>query len=158
SAELKAGVELANTYGNVTQVMVGNEVVLRGEFDADAMSELLAQVGRQVAQPVSTAEPWHVWLRYPQLADNVDFLTVHMLPYWEGIDVDAAVDYIVDKMDQLQRRFPDKPIVIGEVGWPSDGRTRESAVASTANEALFLRRFLARAQIEHYDYFLMEAF
>src|SRR5690606_30238681 len=119
---------------------------------------LLAQVRSQVAQPVSTAEPWHVWLRYPQLADNVDFLTVHMLPYWEGIHVDASVDYIVDKMEQLERRFPDKPILIGEVGWPSDGRTRESAVASTANEALFLRRFMERAQIENYDYFLMEAF
>ena len=29
-----------------------------------------------------------------------------------------------------KQRFPGKPIVIGEVGWPSDGRTRESAVAS----------------------------
>lgn len=158
SDELQAGMALANTYGNITQVMVGNETVLRGEFDADAMSELLAEVRSEVAQPVSTAEPWHVWLRYPQLADNVDFLTVHMLPYWEGIHVDASVDYIVDKMEQLERRFPGKPILIGEVGWPSDGRTRESAVASTANEALFLRRFMERAQIENYDYFLMEAF
>src|SRR5690606_2563711 len=119
---------------------------------------LLAQVRSQVAQPVSTAEPWHVWLRYPQLADNVDFLTVHMLPYWEGIHVEAAVDYIVDKMEQLERRFPEKPILIGEVGWPSDGRTREAAVASTSNEAMFLRRFMERAAVENYDYFLMEAF
>jgi len=156
--ELQAGMELANTYGNITRVMLGNETVLRGEFDADAMSELLAQVRNQVAQPVSTAEPWHVWLRYPQLADNVDFLTVHMLPYWEGIHVEASVDYIVDKMEQLERRFPGKPILIGEVGWPSDGRTREAAVASTANEALFLRRFMERAAVENYDYFLMEAF
>ena len=156
--ELLAGMALANTYGNITRVMLGNETVLRGEFDAHAMSELLARVRNQVAQPVSTAEPWHVWLRYPQLADNVDFLTVHMLPYWEGIHVEASVDYIVDKMEQLERRFPGKPILIGEVGWPSDGRTREAAVASTANEAMFLRRFMERAAVEHYDYFLMEAF
>jgi hypothetical protein len=48
--------------------------------------------------------------------------------------------------------------VIGEVGWPSDGRTRNAAVASAANEALFLRRFLARAQQAGYVYYLMEAF
>lgn len=156
--EMVAGVALANTYDNVTSVMVGNETVLRGEFTAEEMSVLLERVKSQVSQPVSTAEPWHVWLRYPELADNVDFLTVHMLPYWEGVHVDVAVDYIVDKMNQLEEAFPDKPILIGEVGWPSDGRTRESAVAGEANEALFLRRFLDRAEKENYQYFLMEAF
>jgi hypothetical protein len=54
--------------------------------------------------------------------------------------------------------FPGKPIVIGEVGWPSNGRTRESAVASEANEALFLRRFLAHASREGWIYYVMEAF
>ena len=39
--------------------------------------------------------------------------------------------------------YPDKPIVITEVGWPSNGRTRLGAVASPANQARFLRRFLA---------------
>ena len=59
---------------------------------------------------------------------------------------------------EVQRAFPGKPIVIGEVGWPSEGRTRESAVATTANEALFLRRFLAYAEQQRLEYFVMEAF
>jgi len=33
--------------------------------------------------------------------------------------------------------FPHKPIVVAEIGWPSRGRTRESAVASDANERCF---------------------
>ncbi len=45
-------------------------------------------------------------------------------------------------MEQLRRAYPNKPIVIAEVGWPSDGRTRGGAVASTSNQAMFLRRFL----------------
>ncbi len=156
--EIQAGIALANASTNVTSVMVGNETILRGEFSATDLGVLMDRVRREVNVPVSTAEPWHVWLRYPELADHVDYITVHMLPYWEGIDVDIAVDYIVDKMEQLEAAFPDKQILIGEVGWPSDGRTREAAVASEANEALFLRRFLHRAQELNYDYFLMEAF
>ncbi len=156
--EIQAGIALANASTNVTSVMVGNETILRGEFSATDLGVLMDRVRREVNVPVSTAEPWHVWLRYPELADHVDFITVHMLPYWEGIDVDIAVDYIVDKMEQLEAAFPDKQILIGEVGWPSDGRTREAAVASEANEALFLRRFLHRADELNYDYFLMEAF
>ncbi len=156
--EIQAGIALANASTNVTSVMVGNETILRGEFSATDLGVLMDRVRREVNVPVSTAEPWHVWLRYPELADHVDYITVHMLPYWEGIDVDIAVDYIVDKMEQLEAAFPDKKILIGEVGWPSDGRTREAAVATEANEALFLRRFLHRAEELNYDYFLMEAF
>ncbi|MBU2097182.1 MAG: glycosyltransferase [Gammaproteobacteria bacterium] len=156
--EIAAAIELANTHSNITSVMVGNESILRGEFDADEMGRYLEKVRSSIEQPVSTAEPWHVWISNPELVDHVDFITVHMLPYWEGIHVDVAVDYIVDRMRQIESAFPDKEILIGEVGWPSDGRTREAAVATTANEALFLRRFLHRAEQENYTYFLMEAF
>jgi cellulose synthase/poly-beta-1,6-N-acetylglucosamine synthase-like glycosyltransferase len=62
------------------------------------------------------------------------------------------------RVAQLVRAYPGKEIVIAEVGWPSDGRTREGAVASTSNEAMFLRRFLQRARNEGYIYYIMEAF
>lgn len=158
SDETVAGIRLANEHDNVTRVMVGNETILRGDLDVAELSAILEAVRANVDQPVSTAEPWHVWIRNPSLVDHVDFITVHMLPYWEGIHVDMSIDYIDERMRELQTKFPGKPILIGEVGWPSDGRTRESAVASLSNEAVFLRRFLARAQANNYDYFLMEAF
>ncbi len=156
--EIDAGITLANQYSNITSVIVGNESILRGEFTVEELAIALEEVRNAVDQPVSTAEPWHVWLKYPELAEHVDFLSVHMLPYWEGVHVDVAVDYIVERMDMLEAAFPGKAILIGEVGWPSNGRTRESAIATVANEALFLRRFLDRATDENYQYFLMEAF
>ena len=107
---------------------------------------------------MSTAEPWHVWIEHPELAEHVDYIAVHMLPYWEGVEVESAVGYVTDKMRRLEEAFPGKPIVIGEVGWPSDGRTRDSAVASTSNQALFLRRFLNHAREQGYVYYVMEAF
>ncbi|MEP7314559.1 MAG: glycosyl hydrolase family 17 protein, partial [Pseudomonadota bacterium] len=157
-AEITAGIELTRKYRNVVRVIVGNEAVLRGEVTVDEISKMLDRVRANVRRPVSTAEPWHVWLRYPELADHVDFLAVHMLPFWEGIDVNTAIDYIDDKMLRLREAFPGKKIVIAEVGWPSEGRTRENAVASTQNEAQFLRRFIAQAEKEGYVYYVMEAF
>jgi exo-beta-1,3-glucanase (GH17 family)/cellulose synthase/poly-beta-1,6-N-acetylglucosamine synthase-like glycosyltransferase len=156
--EISAAIELANKHSNITSIMVGNETVLRGEFEAAELAVYIDRVRQSVTQPVSTSEPWHVWIKYPELASYVDFITVHMLPYWEGIHVDAAIDYVVERVNDVQSAFPEKEILIGEVGWPSSGRTREAAVASTSNEALFLRRFLHRADQENYSYFLMEAF
>ena len=142
----------------VVRVIVGNEAILRGEQTVDQMIKYLDRARQSIWAPVSTAEPWHVWLKYPQLVKHVDFIAVHLLPYWEGIPVDNAVDYVVSRYEELARTYPDKPIVIAEVGWPSKGRTRQGAVASQANQAKFLRRFLAVAQREGYTYYLMEAF
>ncbi|HEY5603633.1 MAG TPA: glycosyltransferase [Gammaproteobacteria bacterium] len=156
--ELQRLFQVANSYRNIVRVIVGNEVVLRGDIPLEEMIAYLDRVRKKVRAPVSTAEPWHVWLKYPELVNHVDYLAVHMLPYWEGVGVSEAVDYVVDRFNELRTAFPDKPIVITEVGWPSNGRIRKGAVASEANEAIFLRQFLARAQKEKYVYYLMEAF
>jgi exo-beta-1,3-glucanase (GH17 family)/cellulose synthase/poly-beta-1,6-N-acetylglucosamine synthase-like glycosyltransferase len=145
-------------YRNVVRVIVGNEAILRKDLTVDQLAVYLDRVREALDIPVGTAEPWHVWFTNKDLADHVDFVAVHMLPYWEGVDVDRAVDYVVDHVNLLKASFPDKPIIIGEVGWPSNGRTRHSAVASPANEATFLRRFLDRAAKEQYVYYVMEAF
>jgi exo-beta-1,3-glucanase (GH17 family)/cellulose synthase/poly-beta-1,6-N-acetylglucosamine synthase-like glycosyltransferase len=143
---------------NVVRLIVGNEVVLRADLPVARLIQYLDKVRASVNIPVSTAEPWHIWKKHPELVKHVDYLAVHLLPYWEGVPVDHAVDFVVDRINELKARYPDKPIVITEVGWPSNGRTRQGAVASDANEAIFLRRFLDRAEKENYVYYVMEAF
>ena len=159
AVEIERLIEIADrNRRNVVRVVVGNEVVLRNDIPVAELIEYIRHVRAEVGMPVSTAEPWHIWTKYPKLAAEVDYLAVHMLPYWEGIHIDIAVDYVVDRINELKQLYPDKPIVIAEVGWPSHGRTRQSAAASEANEAIFLRRFLKRAAEEDYVYYVMEAF
>ncbi|MBS0379957.1 MAG: glycosyltransferase [Proteobacteria bacterium] len=156
--ELQTAIQLANSHINVVRVFVGNEVLLRGDLPLPELEKLLDRARDAIEQPVGTAETWNTWLTFPELAQHVDFIGVHLLPYWEGVPVDQAVDYSLAQFKRLQKAFPGKPVLIAEIGWPSRGRTHESAVASEANEALFLRRFLARAQKEHLTYYIMEAF
>ena len=154
AALLKAG----NENDNVKRLIVGNEDLTRGDLEQSQLAEYLDRVRAQTHKPVSTAETWNTWIANPELADHVDFIMVHMLPYWEGVPVDKAVDHVVSRMELMARVFPKKPIVIGEVGWPSEGRTRVAAEPSVSNEAMFLRRFLARAKKEGYVFYIMEAF
>jgi len=157
--EVTRVVELAKeNYRNVIRVIVGNEAILREDITVPEAIEYLDRVRNALDVPVSTAEPWHVWIAHPELADHVDYIAAHLLPYWEGIPVDAAIDYVAMRYEELKKAFPNKPIVIGEVGWPSNGRTRKAAEASPANQAKFLRRFLAHAEKEKYTYYIMEAF
>ena len=158
AVEITRAIAIAQHNPNVVRVIVGNEVVLRGDIPTPQLIGYLDAVRKVLPQPVSTAEPWYTWIQNPQLVAHVDYLAVHMLPYWEGVNADVAVNYIAARLHDLRKAYPGKPIVIAEVGWPSEGRTRHSAVASPANEAMFLRRFLAYADQQHWTYYLMEAF
>jgi len=158
-AEIQRLIEVyRREHRNVVRVIVGNEAILRGDLEVEEVAAYVQRVKESVWAPVSTAEPWHVWVDRPELADQVDFIAAHILPYWEGVPVDDAVDYVVMRYEQLKGLFPDKPIVIAEVGWPSNGRQIGGATASLANQTRFLRRFLHRAEQEGYIYYLMEAF
>jgi len=149
---------LAEGNRNVVRVMVGNEAILREDVEVPEMIQYLDRVRKFTWLPVSTAEPWHVWLKHPELVEHVDFITIHLLPYWEGVPVEQAVDYAINRYNEVKDAYPDKPIIIGEVGWPSNGRRNRGAEPSPTNQTRFLRRFLARAEAEHYIYYVMEAF
>ncbi|SDO71756.1 Exo-beta-1,3-glucanase, GH17 family [Desulforhopalus singaporensis] len=143
---------------NIVRVIVGNESLLRRDVQLKTLIRYLDRMQRVINAPISTAEPWHIWLKNPELAAHVDFLAVHILPYWEGIGVEDAIAFARQRMAALKKAFPDKPIVIAEIGWPSRGPTRGAAKASLANQAGFLRQFLDVAQKEDYTYYIMEAF
>ena len=155
--EITAVIDAARKMRHVERLMVGNEAILRGDLKPDELIVYLDRVRKAVRKPVSSAEPWHVWLRYPELAQHVDYITVHLLPYHEGVPVEAAVDYAFQRYDELVKAFPRKKIVVGEIGWPSKGPTLGAAVPSLDNEARFIREFLSNPRTARIDYFLMEA-
>ena len=156
--ELAKVVQVANANRDVNQVMVGNETILRGDLTVPELVADIRSVQKQVHVPVSTAEPWHVWLKHPELANSVDFITVHLLPYWEGVPENIAVQDTMHRFEMVHDKYPNKKIVIGEVGWPSDGIDIGAARANNVNQARFLRDFFNLAQQKHLDYFVMEAF
>ncbi len=158
AAELQRLVATANANADVNRVMVGNEVLLRDDLTPAQLIADIAQVKAGVHVPVSTAEPWHVWMKHPELANAVDYITVHLLPYWEKVPNDVAVQDALDKLDRVQAAYPGKHVVIGEVGWPSSGVQMGPATASRVDQARFLRSFFAAAQARGLDYFVMEAF
>jgi exo-beta-1,3-glucanase (GH17 family)/cellulose synthase/poly-beta-1,6-N-acetylglucosamine synthase-like glycosyltransferase len=157
--QIATGIRVARSnYRNVIRVIVGNEVLYRQELTKAQLEAYMDRVRAALDVPVSTAEPWHIWFKNQDLIEHADFVAIHLLPYWEGIPLDHANYHVVEHYDLIAKTFPEKEIVIGEVGWPSNGRIRQGAVASLANEAIFLRRFLQQAEERSYVYYVMEAF
>ncbi|WP_211090121.1 glycosyltransferase family 2 protein [Pseudothauera nasutitermitis] len=162
-AELDALIAASRSMRQIERLIVGNEVLLRGDLSVDELIIYLDRARKEQKKPVSTAEPWHVWLKNPELVKHVDFIAVHLLPYHEGVPAEAAVEYALMRYDELARTFPRKRIVIGEIGWPSRGPIMTSfdgatqAVASAENQARFIHEFLSHPRSPRLDYYLMEA-
>ena len=156
--EVKNLIRNARTYPNIERLLVGNESVLRADMTVPQLTEYLRRVRALTHVPVSTAEPWHVWIKHPELVKEVDYIAMHILPYWEGVPAADAVDWVLERVRQVQAAYPGKPVILGEVGWPSAGEHRGIAEPSLVNQARFVRGFLNLAAQQGLDYFIMEAF
>lgn len=156
--EIAALKEKINSYSNIERAIVGNEAILRNDITVENLIPYLDDVREASDIPISTAEPWHVWLKNPELVKHVDYIAVHLLPYHEGVPIENAAQYAVERYQALMEAYPRKKIVITEIGWPSRGPKIGAAVASEVNQARFVREFLAKNVTQDYDYYLMEAF
>jgi exo-beta-1,3-glucanase (GH17 family) len=160
-AEIDQLIKLANQYPDVIKrVIVGNEVLLRGELKPEQLLQYIRQVKRSVKQPVSYADVWSFYMRYPEIAQEVDFFTVHILPYWEDepLKIEDTAAHVEKNYRKIRDAYPGKPILIGESGWPSAGRQRGWAVPSVVNEAKFIRSLVQLANKNGFDYNIVEAF
>ncbi|WP_397454615.1 glycosyltransferase [Pseudomonas versuta] len=156
--EIQKAIELANNSRSVVRVVVGNEALFREEITPEDLIVLLDRVRAAVKVPVTTSEQWHIWEKYPQLAKHVDLIAAHILPYWEFIPVDKAGQFVLDRARDLKKMFPKKPLLLSEVGWPSNGRMRGGADATPADQAIYLRTLVNTLNRRGYNYFVIEAF
>src|SRR6478609_11490600 len=155
--EIKAAIALARKNSNVNGVVVGNEVIYRGEQKVEDLIEMIKRVKSAVRVPVTTGEIWNIWRDNPDLGSNVDFIAAHVLPYWENFRSDQAVDQAVDRYNLLRNLFPGKRIVIAEFGWPSQGYNLRNADPGPFQQALTLRNFVSRAEAIGMEYNIVEA-
>jgi exo-beta-1,3-glucanase (GH17 family)/cellulose synthase/poly-beta-1,6-N-acetylglucosamine synthase-like glycosyltransferase len=157
--EIDALIAQAHRYPKtISRVIVGNEVLFRGDLKPEQVMAYLDRVRAAVKQPVSVAEPFHVWIQNPELANHVDFITVHLFPYWNGISARDGVKDAIESYKALRGTFPGRHIVIGEIGWPSNGDRYKNAYPSVSNEAIFLRSFFNEAKKAGIDdYYVLEA-
>lgn len=146
-AELSRALALAREYRDVVRLLVvGNEVLLRGEQTPQAMAALLARARTESPVPTTYADVWEFWLRHADaLRGHVDVVTVHILPYWEDepVGIDAAVAHVRAVTARVRKRFGAQPLFIGETGWPAEGRQRGPARPGVVEQTRFVRELLA---------------
>ncbi|MGE0051758.1 MAG: glycosyl hydrolase [Arcobacter sp.] len=160
--EISTLIKLVNENPEIVKaVIVGNEVLLRGDISDKKLYEYIQEV--KTALPnvkVTYADVWEFWLKHPSIKEVTDFVTIHILPYWEDdpMNIDESIKHLADVRHEVEQILGTSNILIGETGWPSEGRMREDALPSKINQAKFVRDFVSLAQEKNWNYNIIEAF
>jgi exo-beta-1,3-glucanase (GH17 family) len=159
--EIAGVIKAANAYPDtVERVVVGNEVLLRQEITPELLLGYIHRVKAAVKQPVTYADVWAYWLENPRVAAAVDSITIHILPYWENTPtpLERVIPHMLEAHAKIAAAYPGKPILIGEIGWPSAGRVRRDAVPGRVAQARFVREIINTAHERGIDYNVFELF
>ena len=157
--ELQNALDLLKKYpDNIANIIIGNEVLLREDITPAELFAYIDFMRKFTDKPISSAEPWHVWTKTPELGQHVDFITIHILPYWEKIPIEEFEAFVIKSYDAVAKLFPNQKIYIGEVGWPSHGYNNHNAVPSLENQVTAIRGFVNLAKKNGWSYNIIEAF
>ncbi len=157
--EIQKALKLLKAYPNsIENIIVGNEVLLRKDLNKIELFAYINFLKAFTDKPISTAETWDIWEKFPNLTKHVDFITIHILPYWEKASIENFDDFILKKYSIIKNLFPNKKIYIGEIGWPSNGYNNNKAIPSLENQAKAIRGFVNLAKKNNWSYNIIEAF
>ncbi len=120
--EINKGIELAKKYKNIViAVNVGNEALVDWndhKVDVDTLISYIRKVKSAIKQPVTVAENYEWWAaKGAKLAEELDFIAIHVYPVWEGKDIDEGIKYSIENVQKVRNALPDAKIVISEAGW-----------------------------------------
>ena len=159
--EIDTLIQLATEYKDIVKaVIVGNEVLLRGDSSEQRLHDFIVEVKTALPDtPVTYADVWEYWLKYPKIKEVTDFVTIHILPYWEDDpqNIHDSIEHLANVRMEVEKELGTSNILIGETGWPSEGRAREDAMPSKINQAMFVRDFVKLANEKNWNYNIIEA-
>lgn len=120
--EIERGIELAKQYQNIiVAINVGNEALVDWndhKVDTDTIISYVKKVKANVNQLVTVADNYKWWADHgKELAEVVDFVSLHIYPVWEGQDIDNAMPYTIANYEEVRQKLPNARIAITEAGW-----------------------------------------
>ncbi|RHY25942.1 hypothetical protein DYB25_012457 [Aphanomyces astaci] len=140
---------------SIEGIHVGSESLYRKDITPDQAINYFAAVKtylgtKQLTFPVSITDVLDTLLEYPQVISAVDVVMANAFPFWEQVDVDAAVNSFKTKFNTLVGAAHGKEVLIGETGWPSAG--------VNTNASTYVANFAAFAAAAELKYFMFTAF
>lgn len=160
--EIERAIRLANEYPEIViAVAVGNEAMVSWtdhKVPVESIKEYVRQVKKAIKQPVTVCDNFAAWVQNgAALAGELNFVSVHTYPAWEGKGIDEALPTSIAEVQAVRNVLPKSRLVITEVGWASVA-TEFASQASEANQKRYFDELYAWTARRNITTFFFEAF
>lgn len=160
--EIASGIRLANEYNDIiVAVAVGNEALVEWNdhmVPVEKIIEYVRKVKEEVEQEVTVADNFKWWaLDGEELAAEVDFISIHVYPVWEGQDIETGLSYSIDNIQEVRDSLPEARIVITEAGWATTA-SEFGERASEEKQERYYNEIMNWADEMNYTLFFFEAY
>ncbi len=160
--QIERAIRLANAYPKiVVAVAVGNEAMVSWTDHKVPVKSVIAyvrQVKSAIQQPVTVCDNFDFWVKNGSaLAKELDFISVHSYPAWEGRGIDEALPATITELQAVRNALPHSRMVITEAGWATVA-TEFGSRASEANQKRYFDELYAWTARENITTFFFEAF
>ena len=160
--ELNNGIRLCNNYPEIViAVNVGNEALVSWTdhlVAQDSVISYVKKVKNTATQLVTVAENHKWWTDHGSaLANELDFISVHSYPLWDGKDIEEAMTVTINDVNNVIQSIPGKRVVISEAGWATVANEFGDR-ASEEKQKRYYRELLKWASEMNITTFFFEAF
>ncbi|MBP5198638.1 MAG: hypothetical protein J6033_06245 [Lachnospiraceae bacterium] len=162
-SEVEELIKLVKEYKDaVIAVSIGNENTPDWTANMVPVERLIAHADRlkeALDVPVTFCEGFGEWERLHELADHLDFISLHSYPWHLNLPAVGAVEVNKEHFHTAQEWFKGKEIIFTEMGWPSrSDETKEPKQATVANQKMYIKELNEWLEEEQVVAFLFEAF
>ncbi len=160
--QIERAIRLANEYPKiVVAVAVGNEAMVSWtdhKVPVESVIAYVRQVKSAIRQPVTVCDNFDFWVRNGSaLAPELDFISVHSYPAWEGKGIDQALPATIAELQAVRNALPHSRMAMTEAGWATVA-TEFSSRASEANQKRYFDELYAWTARQNITTFFFEAF
>lgn len=158
-------IEFANKYPDIIfSVSAGNEACAEWTDHYVSENNVIEYVRRlkaNVNQPVTFCDNYVPWItKLKNLAEEVDFISIHTYPVWEYKNLHDAMEYTRQNYNSVAELYPNKTVIITEAGWAtnSNGKGINPDSVSEENQASYVSDLLKWSKEKNVLTFVFEAF
>jgi exo-beta-1,3-glucanase (GH17 family) len=158
-------IEFANKYPDIIVALsAGNEACVdwTDHFVPEArVIEYVKMIKKGAGQPVTFCENYLAWIhKLKNLAEEVDFISIHTYPVWEYKNIQEAIGYTRQNFSDVAEAYPGKPVIITEAGWStsSDGKEICPGMVSEEFQEIYYTDLMNWSEKERILIFVFEAF
>ncbi len=157
--EIKGLIQLAKD-GLVDIAVVGNEALLREELTESEILIYINKVKQNIPKhiPVTYVDAYYIFNEYPALIEACDIISINCYPFWEGSPIEEASAYVKTMYQLIKNQSKDKPVIITETGWPSEGQQVKQAIPNSTNAMKYFINVQNWAKKENIKLFYFSSF